>query len=87
MPRYAAHREVAAGELAVVPIAHALFRGVHARVLVRADRPLAAAPSELLAWILQRMTMFGGAAVKPPPRRRLKDQAGFAAAVETDTVA
>ena len=70
LPRYAAHREVAAGELAVVPIAHALFRGVHARVLVRADRPLAAAPSELLAWILQRMTMFGGAAVKPPPRRR-----------------
>ena len=67
---FAAHREVAAGELAVVPIAHPLFRGVHARVLVRAGRPLAAAPSELLAWILQRMPMFGGAGAKPRVSRR-----------------
>ena len=62
---FAAHREVAAGELALVPIAHALFRDIHARVLVRAGRPLAAAPSELLAWILREMPMFA-----PPPRRR-----------------
>jgi DNA-binding transcriptional LysR family regulator len=55
---FAAHREVAAGELAVVPIAHALFRGIHARVLVRAGRPLAAAPNELLQWILRDMAMF-----------------------------
>ena len=67
---FAAHREVAAGELAVVPIAHALFRGIHAQVLVRAGRPLAAAPDELLAWILQRMPMFGAAAATPRPSRR-----------------
>ena len=37
---------------------HALFRDIHARVLVRAGRPLAAAPRELLDWILREMTMF-----------------------------
>ena len=67
---FAAHREVAAGELAVVPIDHALFRGVHARVLVRAGRPLAAAPSELLDWILARMPMFAANAGKRPVGRR-----------------
>ena len=61
---FAAHREVGAGELAIVPVDHALFRNIHARVLVRAGRPLAAAPSELLAWILREMTMFRS------PRRR-----------------
>ncbi len=55
---FAARREAAAGELALVPIDHALFRGIHARVLVRAGRPLAAAPRELLDWILREMTMF-----------------------------
>jgi len=55
---FAAHREVAAGELAVVPVDHALFRGIHARVLVRANRPLAAAPQALLEWILREMPMF-----------------------------
>jgi len=67
---FAAQREVAAGELAIVPIAHALFRGVHARVLVRAGRPLATAPAELLAWILQRMTMFAAPAAKRRTPRR-----------------
>ena len=67
---FAAHREVAAGELAVVPIDHALFRGVHARVLVRAGRPLATAPRELLNWILARMPMFARNADKRPPGRR-----------------
>ena len=67
---FAAQREVAAGELAIVPIAHALFRGVHARVLVRAGRPLATAPAELLAWILQRMTMFATPATKRRTPRR-----------------
>jgi len=62
---FAAHREVAAGELAVVPIDHALLRGIHARVLVRAGRPLAHAPRELLAWILREMPMFA----KAPGRR------------------
>jgi DNA-binding transcriptional LysR family regulator len=58
---FGAHREIAAGELAAVPIDHALFRGVHARVLVRAGRPLAQAPRELLAWILREMPMFAPA--------------------------
>jgi DNA-binding transcriptional LysR family regulator len=54
---FAARREIDAGELAVVPIDHPLFRGTHARVLVKAGRPLVAAANELLAWIL-RMAMF-----------------------------
>ena len=67
---FAAHREVAAGELAVVPIDHALFRGIHARVLVRAGRPLAHAPRELLAWVLREMPMFAKAPAKRRPARR-----------------
>jgi DNA-binding transcriptional LysR family regulator len=59
---FAARREVAAGELAVVPVDHPLLRGIHARVLVRSGRPLTAAASELLDWILRRMTMFADAA-------------------------
>ncbi|HEY9025494.1 MAG TPA: LysR substrate-binding domain-containing protein, partial [Burkholderiaceae bacterium] len=66
---FAVHREVAAGELAVVTIDHALFRAIHARVLVRAGRPLATAPAELLAWILERMTMFAKPARRGPARR------------------
>ena len=62
---FAAHREVQAGELALVAIDHALFRDIHARVLVRAGRPLAAAPRELLDGILRGMAMF-----KPTRRRR-----------------
>jgi DNA-binding transcriptional LysR family regulator len=54
---FAARREIDAGELVVVPIDHALFRGTHARVLVKAGRPLANAPNELLKWILG-MSMF-----------------------------
>jgi len=67
---FAAHREVAAGELAVVAIDHALFRAIHARVLVRAGRPLATAPAELLAWILERMTMFAKAPARRGPVKR-----------------
>jgi DNA-binding transcriptional LysR family regulator len=55
---FAAYREIAAGELAVVPIDHPLFRGIKARVLVKSGRPLVAAAHELLDWILRRMTMF-----------------------------
>ena len=66
---FAAHREVAAGELAIVPVDHALFRGIHARVLVRSGRPLAAAPNELLDWILARMPMFAPRAGKRRVRR------------------
>ena len=67
---FAAQREVAAGELATVAIDHALFRAVHARVLVRAGRPLAAAPEELLQWILRHMTMFATSARRRPAKRR-----------------
>jgi DNA-binding transcriptional LysR family regulator len=63
---FAARREIDAGELAIVAVDHALFRGIQARVLVRAGRPLAAAPQELLGWIVQRMAMFA----PPPPRAR-----------------
>ncbi|MGF6650923.1 DNA-binding transcriptional LysR family regulator [Paraburkholderia youngii] len=59
---FAASREIQAGELVTVPIDHALFLGTKARVLVKSGRPLVAAAHELLAWILQRMTMFGGGA-------------------------
>lgn len=58
---FAARREIDAGELAVVPIAHPLFSGTQARVLVKSGRPLAAAPSELLEWILRRMKIFARA--------------------------
>ena len=67
---FAAHREAAAGELALLPIDHALFRNVHARVLVRAGRPLAAAPDELLRWILRDMPMFGTPAARRPAKPR-----------------
>jgi DNA-binding transcriptional LysR family regulator len=55
---FAAYREIASGDLAVVPIDHPLFLGIKARLLVRSGRPLVAAAQELLDWILQRMTMF-----------------------------
>ncbi|MCX4162912.1 MULTISPECIES: LysR family transcriptional regulator [Paraburkholderia] len=67
---FAAYREIAAGELVVVPIDHPLFRGVKARVLVKAGRPLAAAPQELLNWILHRMSMFTPPVRKPRRRSR-----------------
>lgn len=59
---FAAYREIAASELAVVPIDHPLFRGTKARVLVNSGRPLVAAAHELLQWILTRMTMFAPSA-------------------------
>lgn len=55
---FAAYREIAAGELTIVPIDHPLFRGAKARLLVKSGRPLAAAAHELLEWILRRMSMF-----------------------------
>jgi DNA-binding transcriptional LysR family regulator len=58
--QFAAKREIASGELAVVPVDHPLFQGTKARVLVKSARPLVAAASELLDWILHRMTMFAG---------------------------
>jgi DNA-binding transcriptional LysR family regulator len=55
---FAARRELASGELAVVPIAHPLFASAQARLLVKTGRPLAAGPQALLDWILARMPMF-----------------------------
>lgn len=55
---FAAYREIAAGELVVVPIGHPLLSGTKARVLVKSGRPLVAAAHELLHWILRDMTMF-----------------------------
>ncbi|MFT4069966.1 LysR family transcriptional regulator [Paraburkholderia sp.] len=58
---FAAYREIASGELTVVPIAHPLFSGAQARVLVKSGRPLAPGPLELLRWIQERMPMFSTA--------------------------
>lgn len=55
---FAAYREIASGELTTVPIAHPLFSGAQARVLVKTGRPLAPGPLELLRWIEERMPMF-----------------------------
>jgi DNA-binding transcriptional LysR family regulator len=66
---FAARREIDAGELVTVPIDHPLFRGTQARVLVKSGRPLVAAASELLDWIL-RMKMF--ARNRPARGRRVK---------------
>lgn len=55
---FAAYREIAAGELAVVPVDHPLLLGVEAKLLVKSGRPLAAAAQELLDWMLRRLPMF-----------------------------
>lgn len=55
---FAAAREIASGELTVVPIDHPFFRGIKARLLVKTGRPLVAAAHELLTWIRRDMTMF-----------------------------
>ncbi|OWW18866.1 LysR family transcriptional regulator [Noviherbaspirillum denitrificans] len=59
---FAAYREIASGQLAVVRIDHPLFSGTQARLLVKAGRPLPAAARELLGYISERMAMFAGAA-------------------------
>lgn len=66
---FAAYREIAAGELTIVPIDHALFRGTQARVLVKSGRPLVAAAHELLDWILRRMRMFAETSERKRGRR------------------
>jgi DNA-binding transcriptional LysR family regulator len=66
---FAAYRELASGELTTVPIAHPLFESAQARVLVKADRPLAPGPLELLKWIQQRMPMFATPQANEPRKR------------------
>ncbi|VVD72415.1 LysR family transcriptional regulator [Pandoraea soli] len=55
---FSVYREIDAGELVALPIAHPLFEAAKARVLVKSRRPLSAAAETLLTWILKRMTMF-----------------------------
>jgi DNA-binding transcriptional LysR family regulator len=55
---FGAHREIVSGSLAVVPIDHPLFGNLHARLLVKAGRPLPAAAVELLSYISRYMSMF-----------------------------
>jgi DNA-binding transcriptional LysR family regulator len=71
---FAAYRELASGELTTVPIAHPLFEGAQARVLVKADRPLAPGPLELLKWIQERMPMFSTAKAEESRKRKTRQR-------------
>ncbi|CAB3777479.1 HTH-type transcriptional regulator CynR [Paraburkholderia ultramafica] len=71
---FAAYRELASGELTTVPIAHPLFEGAQARVLVKADRPLAPGPLELLKWIQERMPMFSTVKAEESRKRRTRQR-------------
>jgi DNA-binding transcriptional LysR family regulator len=62
---FAAYRELASGELVIVPIDHPLFQGTKARLLVKSGRPLVAAAHELLEWMLRRMSMFAAQTEAP----------------------
>lgn len=55
---FSVYREIDAGELVALPVAHPLFEAAKARVLVKSRRPLSPAAETLLTWILKRMTMF-----------------------------
>jgi DNA-binding transcriptional LysR family regulator len=66
---FAAYRELASGELAIQRIKHTLFEGTHARLLIKADRPLAKAPQEVLKWIIEKMPMFSTRAKPRPPKK------------------
>jgi DNA-binding transcriptional LysR family regulator len=69
---FAAYRELASGELTIIPIAHPLFESAQARLLVKTGRPLAAGPQELLDWILSRMPMFAQGAPGRGKSRRAR---------------
>jgi DNA-binding transcriptional LysR family regulator len=71
---FAAYRELASGELTTVPIAHPLFEGAQARVLVKVDRPLAPGPLELLKWIQERMPMFSTAKAEESRKRKTRQR-------------
>ncbi len=58
---FAAYRELEAGEVVTLPIAHPLFEAAKARLLVRAGRPLGVAANTLLDCILRDMPMFAAA--------------------------
>ena len=71
---FAAYRELASGELTTVPIAHPLFEGAQARVLVKTDRPLAPGPLELLKWIQERMPMFSTATADESRKKKTRQR-------------
>jgi DNA-binding transcriptional LysR family regulator len=74
---FAAYRELQAGELVALPIAHPLFEAAKACVLVKAGRPLGVAAETLLGCIRHDMRMFAN--VVPPrsrPRGRTMKRAG-----------
>ncbi|WP_083438980.1 LysR family transcriptional regulator [Herbaspirillum autotrophicum] len=58
---FSVRREIAAGELVAIPLAHPLLNNQHVKVLVKAKRPLTRAVQELLTHIKQRMTVFNDA--------------------------
>lgn len=55
---FAAYRELEAGKLVALPIAHPLLEAAKARLLVKAGRPLGVAADTLLHCILRDMPMF-----------------------------
>src|SRR5438094_433665 len=55
---FAAYRELQAGELVALPIAHPLFEAAKACVLVKAGRPLGVAAETLLSCMRRDMPMF-----------------------------
>lgn len=68
---FAAHREIEHGVLTTVSVAHPLFEGAHARLVVKADRPLAPAPIELLRWIEARLPVFATRRARQGEGRRV----------------
>ncbi|TGB32053.1 LysR family transcriptional regulator [Burkholderia thailandensis] len=66
---FAAYREIEAGKLTTVPIAHPIFEGTHARLIVKSGRPLAPAPVELIRWIEMRLAVFSAAGNGAGPTR------------------
>jgi DNA-binding transcriptional LysR family regulator len=75
---FAAYRELQAGELVALPIAHPLFEAAKACVLVKAGRPLGVAAETVLGCIRRDMPMFAN--VLPggsrPPGKSMKRAVG-----------
>jgi DNA-binding transcriptional LysR family regulator len=59
---FSVFREIDAGKLVALPIAHPIFETAKARLLVKAGRPLSVAAEELLRWIVGRMNVFAAEA-------------------------
>lgn len=59
LPAFAVSREVEAGELCAIPIAHPILDGAEAHLITRAGRRLSGAANRLLAHLASRMQAFG----------------------------